>query len=419
MTTPAKVSMWADRDFRRFCIGDSLAQLCVQLGQVALPVIAVALLHASEQQVGILGASGMAAFLLVGLPAGAWIDRLRKRHVMIRADVVRFVAALAVPVLWMLDALQMWHLYVISAVIGVATVFFDVAYQSFIPALVDRELIGTANSRLESTAQIARTAGPAVGGLLLKVISAPLLVLADALGYLLSVLFLRGVHDHEVLEAPQQPTRLRADIGEGIAFVRRHSLIRPITMCTGIANFSMTIIGILSPILVLRIVGAGPEWIGIIMAVGAVGGLLGASYAGRLAAAVGEGRVIVLAAAVGAVMAAAQPLAGLLASRPAALAVLVAGQFLQMAAILVYNVTQVSMRQAVCPPRLLGRMNASIRFVVWGVMPISALVAGWLGGWIGVLPTLWIGVGLGLLAAVPVALSPLTGMKELPKVPEG
>ncbi|NHB84657.1 MFS transporter [Tessaracoccus sp. HDW20] len=153
-----------DRNFNRFWTGESLSHFAVQLGAVALPVISVELLHATEAQLGYLNAASTAAFLILGLPAGAWVDRWFKRPTMIWANLTRGAAIAMVPLLYYTDLLELWHLYLIAGVVGVATVFFDVAYQSFIPMLVGPGLISRANSRMEATAQLARLAGPRSAG---------------------------------------------------------------------------------------------------------------------------------------------------------------------------------------------------------------------------------------------------------------
>ena len=157
-------SLWRDRNFAAFWTAQALSQLGSQLGQLAFPVLAVTLLGATEFEVGVLNAAGLAAFLAVGLPAGAWVDRWLKRRTMIIADLVRMAAMAAVPLLWWAGSLEIWHLYLVSGVVGVATVFFDVSYQSFVPLLVAPGTVGEANGKLEATAQVARIGGPAAGG---------------------------------------------------------------------------------------------------------------------------------------------------------------------------------------------------------------------------------------------------------------
>lgn len=395
-----------DRNFNRFWTGESLSHFAVQLGAVAIPVISVEILNASESELGYLNAASTAAFLILGLPAGAWVDRWFKRPTMIAANLVRGVAVAAVPILYFTGLLQLWHLYVIAGVIGIATVFFDVAYQSFIPMLVGTGLISRANSRMEATAQLARLAGPALGGLLLKVISAPLLLLADSLGYLASWGFLLVTRDHEAeyrAERPAAPRRnLVAEIREGLSFVVRQPAISRITLASFLSNFASTATYTLVPIVVLRLLGFTPFEFGMIMTLGAIGGLLGAAMAGRVARRVGVANAVRFSTLFGALAVFAYPLAMLMEGKAVQFVVLIVGSFIGNAAILTYNVTQVSLRQRLCPSHLLGRMNASVRFIVWGIMPISAIAAGWLSQLMGVGNFLWLTACLGTLGVVPL-----------------
>ena len=411
---PLPGRLWRDRNFARFWTAQALSQLGAQLGQLAFPVLAVTLLGATEFEVGVLNAAGLAAFLVVGLPAGAWVDRWLKRRTMIAADLVRMAAMAAVPLLWWAGSLQIWHLYVISAVVGVATVFFDVAYQSFVPLLVAPGRVGEANSKLEATAQLARIGGPAAGGALLTVLTAPLLFIGESLGYLLSAVFLGRTRDGEQPAPSEGKKSLGAEIREGLGFVAAHPLIRRIVLCTGGGNFAGTVVFTLLPVLVLRELGLGPQGMGIIMSVGAAGGLLGAVAAPWIARRIGEGTVIPAGALLSALFLGLVPVAALQSDRTVSLVLLTVSEFGYAFGVLVYNIMQLTMRQRVCPPRLLGRMNASVRFVVWGVMPLAALAGGYLGGQLGLVPAMWLGVAVSLLAVAPVLFSPLPGMRKLP-----
>ncbi|MEA5453211.1 MFS transporter [Sinomonas sp. JGH33] len=400
--------------FLALWVGQGVSQLGVQLGQLALPVLAVSLLGAREADLGVLNAASMAAFLIVGLPAGAWVDRWLKRRTMIRADLVRMAAMLAVPLLAWAGVLQMWHLIAIAAVVGVATVFFDVAYQSYIPLLVDREHVADANGKLEGTAQISRLGGPALGGFLLTIVSAPALFAAEAGGYLVSALCLTRVRDDEVMPERVEGRSLAREIREGAAFVVGHPLIRRIVTTTAIANLFSSITYVLMPLVVLRDLDLGPAGFGAVLSLGSVGGVLGAIATPWLAARVGEGPLLPLGLMAGGSAVVLFPLSLAAGPGPLALGMLATGEFFMSLGVVVYNVMQVSMRQRVCPPRLLGRMNASIRCVVWGVMPIGSLVGGWLGGLIGIGPTLWVGIGGMVAACVPVAVGPFFRLRHLP-----
>ena len=401
---PSFLALWA---------GQGISQLGVQLGQLALPVLAVAVLGAGEMELGALNAAGTAAFLLVGLPAGAWVDRWLKRRTMIRADLVRMAAMLAVPALWSVGLLEIWHLYAVAAVVGVATVFFDVAYQSYLPHLVEREQVPAANGRLEATAQVARLGGPALGGAALAAVSAPVLFLAEGAGYLASALFLGRVRDREEPAPRAERTRLAAEIREGAAFVAGHPLIRRVALSTAGFNLFSSVVFVLAPLVVLRELALGPAGLGLMLSVGSVGGILGALAVPRLARLVGEGALIPLGGLLGVAGIALIPLA-LAAEGAAALAMLCTGEAVMAFGVIVYNVMQVSMRQRVCPPRLLGRMNASIRFLVWGVMPVGSLAGGWLGEHLGLAPTLWVGVAGQVLALAPVLVGPFFALRVLP-----
>lgn len=407
----------SDGNFLKFWAGQALSQFGVQLGAIAMPVLAVTLLSATEWDLGVLNASQYLAFLLLGLPAGAWVDHWRKRRVMIWADLLRVLCMFTIPLLWYLNVLAIWHLWVIAAIVGCATVFFDIGYQSFIPSLVRREQISEANAKLEGLGQVSRLAGPAAGGALLTVISAPLLFLGQGLGFLISVFCIWATRDHE--PAPQPERRhLIVEIKEGLGYVVRHRLIGPITWSTMILNFFSTLIFTLLPILVLDRLSLSATQFGLMYSCGAIGGLAAAAVTPWVARRLGEGPALVVSGLAISVPMIGFPLATRAATVMGSFIILAATMFLMTAGVLIFNIIQVSMRQRICPPRLLGRMNASIRFLVWGVMPAAALLAGLLGTTIGLVPTLWIGL-LGCAGAVvPLLFSPLPRLRVLPSEPE-
>lgn len=399
-------SLWRHKGFVGLWSAESISELGSQFSSLALPVIAVTLLHAGEWQLGVLNAAGTAAFLVVGLPAGAWVDRWLKRHVMIAADLIRAIAIAAVPLLWWLGLLQLWHLAVVAAVVGIATVFFDVSYQSYVPILVPLEKVAEANSRLEASFQIARIGGPALAGSLISIASAPVLLIADAVSYLFSAVFLNRISDQEVKPDRGARRRLASEIADGVRFVAHEPLIRRVVGTTATGNLFGTLSSTLLPLLILQQLNLGTAGLGLVLSVGAIGGLLGALTASALSRRVGEGRVIGLSAVAGSLMLAFIPLAA--GAREFSLAVLIFAEFGVSFMGLTYNITQVSLRQRLCPPHLLGRMNASIRFAVWGVMPVSSLAAGLLGGWLGMLPTMWIAAAGSLAGCGFVVFSPLS-----------
>jgi len=409
--TPAP-SLWRHGGFLRLWAGETASQFGEQFGNLAIPVIAVSVLGATSFEVGLLNAAETLAFLVIGLPAGAWIDRWIKRKVMLRADLIRALLLAAIPVLWFTHLLAFWQLVIVATAVGVCSVFFDVSYQSFIPNLVRNEQIGDANSKLETSAQVARIAGPAAAGGLLALLAAPLLLAVTAVTYLLSFFALTSIRDTEVAKPVEDRRPLVVEIKEGLSWVFHQPLLVRIVLCTAISNLFGALIFAMMPILVLRELGLSPAFFGLIGSAGAVGGLLGASLSGRIQKWVGEGHAIPLSQIVFGLAVFLMPLAAFL---PAiAVPLLIAGEFFFSASVLVYNIAQVSFRQRICPPALLGRMNASIRFIVWGVMPIGGLVAGLLSTGIGVLPTIIVGCAGSLLGGIPVIFSKLWRMRTLP-----
>lgn len=411
----ARRSLAFHPDFRRLWVGDALGQTGAQLTLLALPVYAVQHLEATEWQMGALTAAENAAFLVIGLPAGAWVDRMRKRRTLVVADLVRAAVLGLVVLAAFTGNASMPLLYVAAVVLSAATVFFDVAHQSYVPGLVGLERVVEGNSKLQATQSVAQVGAPAVGGLLLRVVAAPALIAVTAVTYLFSALFVSRIRAHEDLPDPAERRPLREEIAEGLRFVVHQPLLRRIVACTGLSNMFSAVAGALLVIYALRILGMDEAGLGLVFSGGAVGGLLGALAADRLARAMGEGRVIVVSAVVFGLAAFTLPLASPLAAAgvPPELTI-IAGWVLFTFAVVVYNVAQVSFRQRLCPPRLLGRMNASVRFIVWGTMPLGALAGGWLGERIGVVPTLWVAAVGGLVSVLPVLLSPLATMRTLP-----
>lgn len=415
-TPPARRrSLAFHRNFRQLWIGDALGQFGAQLAMLALPIFAVAQLDASETQMGYLTASETAAFFVIGLPAGAWVDRMRKRRTLIVADLVRATVLAVVVAAGVTGHGSMALLYAAAAVMSCATVFFDVAHQSYVPGLVGLEHIVEGNSKLQATQSVAAVGAPAIGGALLRVISAPALIGATVVTYLSSAFFVGRIRHDEELPAKEARRPLRTEIREGLAFVVRQPLLRRIVACTSIGNFAGGITNALMVIYALRVLGLDTATLGVVYSVSSVGGLLGAVLADRAARWVGEGRAVALSAVAWVPAMALTPMAASLARLgvPAA-ATLIAGGFVASFLIVVYNVAQVSFRQRLCPPTLLGRMNASVRFIVWGIMPFGGLLGGYLGAHLGVQPTLWVAVALSAVSTLPVVLSPLVRLRDLP-----
>jgi MFS family permease len=409
-----RTSLAGHHDFRQLWIGDSISQLGTQVGGIALPLLAVSVLGASEFEMGLLATFENLAFLVVGLPAGAWVDRMSKRQVLIWGDVVRGLALLSLPLAWVLGVLTFPLVLVVATVMGVATVFFDVAYQSYLPSLVPSSRISEGNAKLQISHSVAEVAGPGLGGVLVRVLGAPLVLLLDALSFLGSVVFTLRIRHREEPSSRESRRRLHVEIGEGLGFVFRQPLLRRIVATTAVGNLFNAVGGALLVLFAIRDLGVGEAGLGLALSLGAVGGLAGAFGAGPVIRLLGEGRTIALSLLPTLPATALVPLA-LGQPRPVAIAMLGLSGAVFGFGVVLYNVAQVSFRQRLCPKPLLGRMNASVRFVIWGTMPIGAFLGGVIGAELGVVTALWVGVVGQSLAVLPVLLSPLVRMRDLPR----
>ncbi|GAA0320038.1 MFS transporter [Streptomyces polychromogenes] len=393
----------ASAGFRHLWAADTVGQAGTAVTLLALPLVAVGTLDATPLQAGLLMACEYLAFLLVGLPAGAWVDRSRHRRVLIAGGVGRAVLLATVPLAAALGALTLPQLYAVAFGLSLCAVFSDVAAQSVLPRLVDGERLVEANVRLESTRSLVQAAGPGLGGVLLAVVAAPAALAVDALGQLASALLLTGVRPAGTAPVPGPEAGgregLRAEIGAGLRFVFRHPRLRAVTLASALSNFCGTVGAAVLMVLLAGDLGLSPLWCGLVFTAEAVGGLLGGLLTARLAARFGAGRAMC-----GSVL-----LSGVawLAAVPAfqddwRFAVAVVLQALGWAAFMPFKIGAVSLRQRLCPPELLGRVTATVRFVVWGTMPVGALVGGVLGEWFGARAALWTGAVGELFAVLPL-----------------
>ena len=295
-TTPVSAvgqrSLVHHRDFRQLWAGDAISQFGVQLVGLAMPILAVRVLEAGEFEMGLLGTFEMLAFLVVGLPAGAWVDRWRKRRVIIVGDLVRGLVLLTLPAAWLLDSLTMLQVYVVALVVGTVTVFFDVANQSYLPTIVPSPQIGEANAKLMGTQQVASIAGPALGAALIRLVGAPFTIAVTAVSMAVSTLFVWRIRHVEELPPVESRRPLRTEIAEGLSFLVHQPLLRRIVLCTTLSNAASALSGVLLVLFVIRDLGLTEATLGLVFAVGSVGGLLAAVTVTRIARVIGEGRSI-------------------------------------------------------------------------------------------------------------------------------
>ncbi len=413
MASPER-SLWRHRDFMLLWGGQTVSEIGSSVTFLAFPLLAVKTLHASTFQVALLSVATSAAFLLIALPAGAWVDRWRRKRVLVRSDLGRLLLVGSVPVAQALGVLTLAQLYVVALASSVLSVFFDVAYQSYLPEVVDADQLIDGNGKLGTTQSFAQVAGPGVGGALVGLVGAPYAVAVDAVSYLVSGGATAAIRRPDpVPVAKAQRQRLRADIREGLTFVTGHPVLSRIVGCTGTSNFGSAMAGAVEVVFLVRTLHASSLVVGLVFSLGSVGGILGGLSAGWIARRVGSARTIWLSVLVTAPFAFLGPLSF---AGPGVL-LLSLGSFVVIFGAVVYNVAQVSYRQAICPPRLLGRMNASVRFIVWGSMPLGALAGGGLASLTSPRLTLVVGGVIALSACLFVIRSPLFGLRDVPMEP--
>ena len=399
-------------EFRLFWAAQSASVLGTAVSRAALPLLAAATLSATPFQLGLLQASLTVSFLVLGLPAGTWIDRMRRRPVMIACDIARGLLMAGLALAAVLGTLDITLLIVVGLLLGVGRTFYEIAYQSYIPLLVGRDRLVEGNAKLEGTASASQTAGPAAAGALVQLGSAAA-VSIQAVSYLFSGLLLLRIRKPEVV--PRQPPQaggMGEQIMSGLRFVLGNPLVRAVTGAAATYNFFYAMLTPLIVLLLIQEVGLTESGAGALMTVSGFGGLLGAATAQRVARWVGQVRVIWVAYLVTIPTVVLIPLTG----SGWRLGFFLVPWFVSAYGLVVYNVAAVSFRQAMCPDHLLGRMNASVRFLIWGIIPLGALVGGALGSWLGVRGALAV-AGSGMASGVLwIVGSRLRRMRDMPRV---
>jgi MFS family permease len=406
--------LWRHPDFLRLWGAQSVSIFGSQITGLALPLTAAVVLDASVFEMGLLTTAGTLPYLLVGLPAGAWVDRLRRRPILIAADLGRAALVGTIPLAAALDVLGIGLLYAIALLAGVLTVFFEVAYQSYLPSLISRDELVEGNSRLEMSNSAARVAGPGVAGLLVQMLSAPAALLADALSFLASAALIGSIDRTERAPADRGPRRgVLREIGEGLRAVLDHPLLRPIAFSTAVSNFCTGIVAAVFILFLTNTLRLDAGVIGLTYALGSLGAVGAAALAAASARRFGLGPSILIGKSLIALSALLVPLAG--GPMVVAFGMLILYRVLGGAGAVISNVNQVSLRQSITPDQLQGRVNATNRFLTWATLPLGSLAGGALGHWIGIRPTLVVGAGGLALAVAWLFLSPLPGIREAPR----
>ena len=409
----ARRGLWSHRDFLKFWVGDTVTQFTGQITDLALPTVAILTVQVTAFQLGVINALGFIAFPTLGLLVGVWMDRVRRRRVMIVVNLIEVATLATVPAAYLLGMLGLYQLYAVSLIMGTCTLFFDVAYQSYLPSLVDKDDVVEGNQKLQVSASAAQVIGPSVASVMMQLIGAALSITADAFGTLIAALTLILIRKPESKPQNNTPDGERhffAEMKEGIEVIARNAFLWTQAGCTGTYNLGSNIFSVALLLYAYRILGISKGVIGIIFSIGAVGFLVGALISSSLTERLGLGRTIALASTCG---------FGLLLAPVArgSLAVPVMGTafFIPALGAPIYNINQVSLRQVITPNRLQGRMNASMRTIVWGTIPIGSLLGGVFSTGLGIVPTLIVG---GLVAGgsfLWIVLGPTFGLKKQPK----
>jgi MFS family permease len=409
-------------DFLKLWSAETVSVFGSQISALAIPVVAVIILHASPLEVALLGTIEFLPFILFTLPAGAWVDRLRRRPIMIVGDLGRAAALLSIPIVYAINpaALTIWQLYAVGFIAGTLTVFFDVSNQSYLPSIVEREDLIEGNSKLQISQSAAQIAGPGIAGFLIDLVKAPFAIVLDSLSFIVSAFFVFLIRrpeppvEHPADALGEKRPSIVSDVRDGLRFVLGHPALRAISAGTGTSNLFGNIGGGIMILYLLdsRFLGLTPGQIGIAFALGNVGALLGAIFANRIARWFGLGPTIIGSLFIGGIM---MLLIAIAPPGEAALPFLIAGGIFGGLSQMVYNINQVSYRQAICPPRMQGRMNATVRFLVWGTIPIGNVVGGVIASTFGVHETIWLAAVLGFVPAIFPLLSPVRKLRVMPE----
>jgi MFS family permease len=406
--------LWRHPDFLRLWGAQTTSQFGSQITLLALPLAAIISLEASVFEVAVLGALEYAPFLLLTLPAGVWVDRVRRRPLLIAADVARALVIASVPVAWAFDVLTIWQLFVVGFAAGAFTVVFDVAYVPYVASLVSREQLIDANSKVEISRSAAQTAGPGIAGALVELVTAPFALVADAVSFAVSALLawrIRAPEDAPGPEGSAEAASGRRELVEGLRYVFGHRYLRPIIACTALSNFFGS--AIWGPLLLLygvRVLELDAGTIGFVLAVANVGVVAGAFAAAPVARRLGPGPTIAASAVFFGPIVLLIPLAPRSAPVPFLIAALAVTGFGGV----IYNVSIRTFVQSITPNRLLGRATSVTRTVVWGVIPLGTLLGGALATAIGIHGAIWVGAIGATFASVPVLLSRVRSLRELP-----
>lgn len=399
-----------NRDFRLLWIGESVSELGSTVTLVALPFVALIVLHATAFEVASLTAAETILWPFIALPIGVWVDRISRRGVLIAADGGRALALLSIPIAAAMHDLTLVQLYAVGVVAGVLTIFFSVAYPSYLPSVVATESLVEGNSLLTGAEQVAHISGPALGGVLVQALGAAYALFADVASFVVSVVAVFAIRAEEPPPATER-RKMRHEVVDGVRFIIEHKVLRAFIVSAATSNLFAGGAQAITVLFLVRVVHVQAGVVGLLLSVGALGGLVGAILARRLIRLFGDGRTMVLAAVVEALSALLVPAT----EQGWRLALFCLGQAIASMAIVAFNVVASSYRQEIVPARLMGRVIAANRTVTWGALPVGAFSAGALASNLGVRTALWILAGGLSLAPLSLALAGVATLRTLPR----
>ena len=407
----SQTSLWRDREFVKLLTGQAISQVGSRITRTALPFAAVLVLGAGPFQMGLLSGAAAASVLLFGLFAGAWADRLRRRPILIVADLGRAVVLASVPLAALRGTLTMGQLYVVAGRTGLFTVMFDVSYQAYVPSLVQREQLVQANAKLALSESVAEVSGPGIAGFLVTALTAPVAIAFDALSFLVSAVSIALVRRPEPPPAERGDTHMLEEIRDGLRFTWRNPYLRPMALRTATAALFMGFFGSLYPLFTVKTLGLAPSVIGVVISLGGAFALAGAWLSERLVQRLGIGIAFLGAVLFTNFTTFLHPMAH--GSVVLCCVFLGAGQLGDFAWPTVV-VTETSLRQAVAPPEVLGRVNSAMNLMFNGIIPIGAFLGGALAEVIGVREAMFVGGGGYALSTLWLVFSPVRHLRELP-----
>ncbi|MEV5574825.1 MFS transporter [Spirillospora sp. NPDC052269] len=409
-TTPRRSA----RDFRLFWLGETTSKIGSGVSGVAIPLAAVGVLHASTFQVGLLTAATWLPWLLVGLPAGAWVDRMRRRPLMIVCNLASMVLLLSVPVSAWMGVLTFWQLAATALLMGVAGVFFQTAYQVYLPSLLDKRDLAAGNAKMQGSESFSQVAGPGLAGGITQVLGILGGLVADAASFGVSTLCLLGIRAKEEPVAPRERTSLGRDIRTGLRFVTGDPYLRVFSLFGAVFNLAFVAYQAVLVVFLVRELDVATGVVGLLMMGISVGGVIGAVSATRVTNRFGTARGLLVALFGTVPFALAIPL-----TEPGpGLGLLVLGGLMIGVGTVISNVVRGSFRQLYTPRELLGRVSVSMMFLNFCTVPLGGLLGGALGEAVGIRPTLWV-MAIGM-ATSPLLLliGPLKRRRDLPTATE-